>query len=180
MNDYFDYIDIDSSFMPAYPNDDVYKKTNIQKKIYPSKLQDILDLQNKMQGQNTINNMTNINDSCGLLNSTEGTLRGNMFPNMYDPYKNEEPKRFVPTSERERQLFDVQKAGFAMMDINLYLDVHPNDSCMINLYNRYLNEYERLLSNYESQYGPITLDSKTLDTIPWAWNQTKWPWEGGN
>jgi len=176
MNDFFDYIDIDSSIMPAYPNDNVYKKTVIQKNVFPN----VNKLQNMTQSQNTINNMMNMNGNCGLVNSTEGTLRGNMFPDLYDPYKVQSSNMFTPTSERERQMFEVQKAGFAMKDINLYLDVNPGDSCMINLYNRYVDEYTRALNNYESQYGPITLKSKTLNTMPWVWVQTKWPWERGN
>ena len=122
----------------------------------------------------------NMNNNCGLVNSTEGLLRGNMFPNLYDPYKIDSSKMMIPTSEMGKQLFEVQKSSFAMKDINLYLDIHPEDTCMINLYNRNLDEYNKALNNYEAQYGPINLDSKNLNTVPWVWDQTKWPWERGN
>ena len=157
MNDYFDYLDMNTEYTKAYPNDSMYKNTIIQKNTFPSKIPNMMNVQN----QNPINNIMNFDDgNCGLYNSTEGTLKGNMFPNLYDPYKNEGQKRFVPSNERERQLFEIQKSAFAMKDINLYLDTHPNDTCMINLFNRYLEENKRQLKNYEEQYGPITLKSE--------------------
>lgn len=185
MNEYFDYIGMDSEYTPAYPSDNIYKKTVMQKNVYPNKLQNIMDLQNKSSftNPNTNNNMQpsmNNSQNCGLLNSTEGTFRGNMFPNLYDPYKTEGPKRFIPTNEKERQMFEVQKSCFAMQDIKLYLDIHPDDACMINLYNKYLKEYKKALNDYEAQYGPVTTDSNMLNTIPWAWEKTMAPWERGN
>lgn len=186
MDEYFNYLDMnmdmDNEFVPAFPNDNIYKKTIIQKNVYPSNMQGMQNMnpQQGQQNQNTLENILNLqgNQNCGLFNDNEGFIRGNMFPNLYDPYKNERVTNVMPTNERDRQLLEIQKVAFAMKDINLYLDVHPEDRCMINLYNRYLNQKRELLQNFENRFGPITLDSKSLNSTPWAWNTTKWPWEG--
>lgn len=178
MNDYFEYLDMDSEFIPAFPSNNMYKNT-VMTNMYPSKLQDIMNLQDNTNKNDKL--QTNMNtQTCGLSEFNEGFLRGNMFPTLYDPYKKENITNIMPESEKQRKLMEIQKYGFAMKDINLYLDLYPDNSCMINLYNRYLKQYNDLLKKYEMQYGPITLDSTSLDDTPWAWNKTKWPWEGGN
>ena len=55
--------------------------------------------------------------------------------------------------------------------------MNPEDREKIALFNRYENEYNRLVNDYESKYGPINLSSKTLNDYPWSWNKSKWPWE---
>ena len=36
---------------------------------------------------------------------------------------------------------------------------------------------ENLTKEYESKYGPITLDSDSLNSYPWSWNDMPWPWD---
>ena len=33
------------------------------------------------------------------------------------------------------------------------------------------------MNTYENQYGPLSVDSDTLEAYPWAWEGTTWPWE---
>ena len=33
------------------------------------------------------------------------------------------------------------------------------------------------MKDYESKYGPITLDSDSLNSYPWSWNDMPWPWD---
>ena len=67
---------------------------------------------------------------------------------------------------------------FAAHDLGLYLDINPTDRNAISLRSKYIDMYNQALSQYESTYGPITQNSKMLDTMPWAWDTKKWPWEG--
>lgn len=107
-----------------------------------------------------------------------GFIRGNMFSNLYDPYQNYQIQELNPNNEQEYLLLLVQMYGFAAHDLGLYLDVNSNDGKAIDLRNNYINLYNQSLANYESKYGPLTLNSQGLDTKPWAWNTKKWPWEG--
>lgn len=129
---------------------------------------------------NNINQNRNFNQS-KLGYDTEaylGFIRGNMFSNLYDPYQNYQIQELNPNNEQEYLLLLVQMYGFAAHDLGLYLDVNPNDGKAIDLRNNYINLYNQSLANYESKYGPLTLNSQGLDTKPWAWNTKKWPWEG--
>ena len=51
------------------------------------------------------------------------------------------------------------------------------DNEKIKLYNHYKNEKEDLLKKYERMYGPITTNSDSLNTTPWAWDNMPWPWD---
>ena len=96
---------------------------------------------------------------------------------LYDPYISEEPYEIKPMNDQAKMLTKLDSLGFAMVDLNLYLDVYPNDKEKINLYNQYRREKENLLREYENKYGPITLTSDSLNSFPWAWNNMPWPWD---
>ena len=112
-----------------------------------------------------------------LFDPYNGLIRGNLFKNLYDPYKIKEPYEIKPMNEQADYLTYLDALGFAMVDLNLYLDVYPNDKEKIDLYNKYRKEKEDVLMEYESKYGPITLTSNNLNKTPWAWNNMPWPWD---
>ena len=120
------------------------------------------------------NNFQNQNE---LYDPYNGLIRGNLFKKLYDPYISEEPYEIKPMNDQAKMLTKLDSLGFAMVDLNLYLDVYPNDKEKINLYNQYRREKENLLKEYENKYGPITLTSDSLNSFPWAWNNMPWPWD---
>ena len=125
--------------------------------------------------KNTFNNNT-YNDN-KLYDPYNGLIRGNLFKNLYDPYKSKEPYELKPMNEQAKILTELDALVFAMIDLNLYLDVFPNDREKITLYNQYKKEKEELLKKYESKYGPITPNSDSLNSHPWAWDNMPWPWD---
>ncbi len=116
------------------------------------------------------------NNQNNLFGPYEGYLKGNMFRNLYEQYKNYKPMNVSFNSEKEEALFNLNQIGFAMHDINLLLDINPNDSNMINQYVNYQNTYNNLLRDYEQKYGPINVDSISNST-PFSWVNTPFPWE---
>lgn len=112
-----------------------------------------------------------------LYDSYNGFIRGNLFKNLYDPYKLKVPFDIKPLNDQAELLTIIDSLCFSMTDLNLYLDVYPNDRNAIELYNKYRIEKEELTKKYESQYGPITLNSDSLNSYPWSWNNIPWPWE---
>ena len=74
---------------------------------------------------NSYNNNQSINSN--LYGPYEGFIKGNLFNNLYDPYKNYTPTRLVPKSEQEEALLNIDQVQFAMHELNLYLDNYPND-----------------------------------------------------
>lgn len=64
---------------------------------------------------------------------------------------------------------------FSMIDLNLYLDTHPQDANTIKTFCELQKEYEDLKKEYEQIYG--TLTPGTISKNEWTWIQDPWPWE---
>lgn len=76
---------------------------------------------------------------------------------------------------------DIMALNFAINDLVLYLDTHPNDSRAINLHSQYSERLEKLKNKYEEMYGPLTvIFSSPENSNRWAWSEEPWPWERGN
>ena len=112
------------------------------------------------------------------IDPTHGWFLGNLFANLYDPYKNFKPMELVPRNERETLLYQVMQYKFALIELDLYLDTHPNDSDAIKLYKQYLEIEKQMCDKYESMYGPLTLGSEHVGKNTWNWKKSPWPWEG--
>lgn len=112
-----------------------------------------------------------------LFDPYTGFIHGNMFPELYDPYKLPKPYDIQPLNEQARLLTQIDALTFAVIDLGLYLDVNPEDHNMLNLFNQYRVQLNNLKREYEAKYGPLTLNSDALTAFPWAWNNHPWPWE---
>ena len=110
------------NYYPEFKNYDY----NMGMNMYPK-----TNMYNK---QNTFNN-TSYNDN-NLYDPYNGLIRGNLFKELYDPYISEEPYEIKPMNDQAKMLTKLDSLGFAMVDLNLYLDVYPNDKEKINLYNQ--------------------------------------------
>lgn len=130
-----------------------------------------LNYQSLMPNNNTSNNQNN-----NIISTEEGFKRGNMFKNLYDEYKNFKPKKLTANSEREDMLMQIMEYTFAMIDLQLYLDMYPNDKDALKLFNTYLNNKKELTNMFEEKYGPLTIDSE-VQRNNWLWDNSPWPWE---
>lgn len=120
------------------------------------------------------NYKTGIDESNLLANPNVGYVRGNMFNNLYKPYRNYSVNEYRPKNEKERLMYEIQKHSFVLNDLTLYLDVNPNDQSVLKKFNEYKDAYNRLVNEYEKQYNPLTLNSNELNTTPWKWLKD-WP-----
>jgi len=125
---------------------------------------------------NTTNDMFNKNDDLAELKTA--FLRGNLYNDLYDPYKGYKYRELNANNKKEELLYNILKYNFALIELNLYLDVNPNDRMKVNLYNKYLTEKLQLIENYEKIYGPLTIDSMNIGKDKWDWIDKPWPWEG--
>ncbi|MCI9106555.1 MAG: spore coat protein CotJB [Lachnospiraceae bacterium] len=71
----------------------------------------------------------------------------------------------------------VYETGFALDEITLYLDTHPEDKQAMEYYQYIRRANQDAISSYEQSYGPLTSNQVNTDT--WSWNKNPWPWEGG-
>ena len=70
----------------------------------------------------------------------------------------------------------MSEAEFAAHDLNLYLDLYPNDGNALDLFNKYRKEANKLMMEYEEKYGPILISSDSLNTSPFLWQTLIFPW----
>ena len=134
------------------------------------------NLINKSYPMNYINQQPN--NTQQLYDPTQGLTKGNLFANLYEPYKNYKPEKLNPESEKEALMLQLMQYKFALKDLNLYLDTHPNDTEIITLYNKYLSIEKQICNNYENMYGPITTDTPNMTSNNFNWINSPWPWEG--
>ena len=96
---------------------------------------------NYSYNKNNMQQMNNYNQQ-NFYTPYEGFIRGNMFPSLYDPYRNQKPFQIQPMNEQAEMLTTIDSLGFATIDLNLYLDTNPDDQNAINLFNQYRKQRE--------------------------------------
>ena len=77
---------------------------------------------------------------------------------------------------RAEMLNEIKCLAFAIQELALYLDTHPDDEKALCLHNKYCREYRDLTDKYQKVYGPLTIN---YPCNKWRWLEEPWPWEGG-
>ena len=131
---------------------------------------------NQFNGLDITNNgYLNDKNNIDLFNPYEGYLKGNAFKNEYKPYKDYKVAKLNINSEKEEMLIAIGECSFMMHDLNLYLDVHPEDMDALNKFSMYREKTNQLITNYERKYGPLTVKSEVDNTTSFNW-LSNWPW----
>lgn len=79
-------------------------------------------------------------------------------------------------SESIMLLDTIRKYGFALTELNLYLDTHPKCTNALSYFNKYKELYKKACDEYTSKYGPLTIDDAGTNDC-WCWTSGPWPWE---
>lgn len=77
---------------------------------------------------------------------------------------------------REEMLKKIKCYNFAVIELGLYLNTHPDDERAICLHNSYNKTLRDLKDKYQKVYGPLTI---FYPCNKWRWLEEPWPWEGG-
>lgn len=110
-----------------------------------------------------------------FVNSKEGFLRGNMMQDEYEPYRNYSAIPFNPKNDYEQKLYKVMELDFALVDLNLYLDMHPEDKEAYQLFQNYVEAEQRAKKEFTEKYGPILFTNVNYQNYEWIKNP--WPWD---
>ena len=110
-----------------------------------------------------------------VVSPMDGFLRGNMFQDEYEPYKNLTYFKLNPSNDKERLLYQVMAYSFAINDLNLYLDLHPDNKGMLDLFKKYVKEEKELCKEYVKKYGPLEVSEVMGHKFDWI--NSPWPWE---
>ncbi|MCR4397492.1 MAG: spore coat protein CotJB [Firmicutes bacterium] len=79
--------------------------------------------------------------------------------------------------EQAALLRRIHELEFSAIDLNLFLDTHPDDQAALCDYNAVTGQAQALREEYEHRYGPLTVAGFGLSRCPWAWIEDPWPWE---
>ncbi len=119
-------------------------------------------------------NTSNINNDCNYqCNCGEDEVQEAVLPSMELPEIKECPR----DCKREEMIMKIRELDFAVEDIALYLNTHPDDRRALCLHNTYAKQLRDVKDKYQRVYGPLTID---FLCNKWRWLETPWPWERGN
>lgn len=81
------------------------------------------------------------------------------------------------TDQTEQALLNkIAEVRFALVELQLYLDTHPEDAEAQSDFNSYANALERLTSEYTENFGPLeNFGNSRHDAGSWVYQ--KWPWQ---
>ena len=117
------------------------------------------------------------NRPSNILEPATSLALGNSYSDEYDKYKNYTQKKLVASNEREKMLLRIQELDFIMNDLNLKLDVEPNNYELYELFRKYALELKELCDKYSKNYEVLELIKDTNGVYTWIKNP--WPWDGG-
>ncbi len=78
-------------------------------------------------------------------------------------------------TEREILIKKISTYQFAALDLQIFLDTHPNDTKTLEKMKEYRNAAKPLIKEYEEKFGPLT--KNMTNTNNWRWIKSPWPWE---
>ena len=88
-----------------------------------------------------------------------------------------ETERTVDCDARREMLQEIRCLDFAINELALYLDTHPDDQKALCLHRKYCKEVKELKDKYQKVFGPLTIN---YPCNKWRWLEEPWPWERGN
>lgn len=85
-------------------------------------------------------------------------------------------------AEREELMNKINTVSFALNDLTLYLDTHPDCPKGTALFHELLKERLELLAEFAGAFYPLTQISMVTgnaDSTRYGWSEGPMPWEGG-
>lgn len=75
---------------------------------------------------------------------------------------------------REELMKQIKCLNFAVIDISLYLNTHPDDRKALCLHREYCNQLKEVKDKYQKIFGPLSI---YYPCNKWRWLEEPWPWE---
>lgn len=73
-------------------------------------------------------------------------------------------------------LMKISECQFVCLELNLYLDSHPDDEAARSDFLCYSEKLALLIESYEAMFGPL-MNFGLSPTATGCWVRSKWPWE---
>jgi spore coat protein JB len=80
--------------------------------------------------------------------------------------------------KQEALMEKLQESEFVAIELNLYLDTHPDDMAALHDYNYAVDNSRMLAARYEASFGPLyNFGLQNNSDKSWQWINSPWPWE---
>lgn len=104
----------------------------------------------------------------------KGFMNGTIFPSLYDKFKYQPQDGLQILDERKKVLYIINVYSFAVNDLVLFLDTHPDDRKYLELLNQIRKELIKVYDYYNENFPALTL-FQAKDTFDYI--NEPWPWE---
>lgn len=111
-----------------------------------------------------------------LFDAQEAIVLGNLFKELYMSWNGFSNYCLQPENRRQQALLEVQMFDFVAHEINLYLDTHPKNQRMIQLYHEYVDKANQARENFEKEFGPLFVTNSQSENN-FDWIKGPWPWD---
>lgn len=99
-------------------------------------------------------------------------VRGTLYPGLDLPFMGMVNQNNLPVTP----LSEVQVLAFAVQELALYLDTHPEDMEALELYRQYQQLYRKSAQEYAQNIRPLN-HAAPAQGDAYAWLDDPWPWE---
>lgn len=80
-------------------------------------------------------------------------------------------------NERGQMRRRISAVDFALFELVLFLDTHPDDIRAMKMREQYMKKREELVAEYESRFGPYVVTTDDVTGDQWTWIDNPWPWD---
>ncbi len=82
-------------------------------------------------------------------------------------------------TEQEHMRRRINAMGFAVYEMELFLDSHPDNQRALAARKEYIMQRDKMIAEYEQKYGPYIINTGDvpLDAKRWIWVDNPWPWD---
>ena len=83
------------------------------------------------------------------------------------------------TAARDNALLEqIRELSFVKVELELYLDTHPNCRVAIDYYHQTVDALNKLMEQYHAT-GSLVRAEGSQNGDEWEWVKTPWPWQKG-
>ena len=74
-------------------------------------------------------------------------------------------------------LKQIMELEFTAIELNLFLDTHPDNAAALNDINKVNEKLITLMAEYQKKHGPLFAFLAQNQQDRWKWIDEPWPWE---
>jgi spore coat protein JB len=96
---------------------------------------------------------------------------------MHQLRKEDEDMRKSIEKDSTGLLHELQALDFALVELTLYLDTHPDDANAIKQHKQLAEQRHDIREKLEAEDGALSSYEANSDKSNWRWSLAPWPWQ---